>query len=111
MVPVKSHLLGIAAIAMCTASFSLASCSKDSSANTSDLYLPAAGDATANATLQELQQGRVIYVDNCGSCHGLYSPDDFSASQWSGIMNSMAPEAGLSSGDKSLALKYVTRGK
>jgi hypothetical protein len=108
---VRSHLPRIAATALISGIFFLASCSKDSPGNTSALYVPAAGDATANATLQELQQGRVIYIDNCGSCHSLYTPDEFSASQWSGIMNSMAPKAGLSSGDKALALKYVTRGK
>jgi hypothetical protein len=111
MLSVRSHFPGIAVTALIAGIFFLTSCSKNTPGNTSALYMPSAGDATANASLQELQQGRVIYIDNCGSCHSLYTPDDFSASQWPGIMNSMAPKAGLSSADKALALKYVTRGK
>lgn len=55
------------------------SCTKIS---TSTLYDPVSSDATANATLVELQQGRTLYLNNCGRCHDLYSPDDFSASRW-----------------------------
>ena len=86
------------------------SCKKDS-ANTSALYVPSKKDVTANATLQELQQGRVLYIDNCAQCHGLYSPDDYGASQWPGILSNMASKTGLSSSEVTLVKKYLTRGK
>jgi mono/diheme cytochrome c family protein len=104
--PAKSF----AALFMITAALAV-SCSKDNTSNTSGLYVPTKADTTANATLQELQQGRVIYVDHCAACHNLYSPDDYSASQWPQILSGMAPRAGLSGANTSLVEKYLTRGK
>jgi hypothetical protein len=87
-----------------------AGCNKSSS-GTSSLYTPTAADATTTATLTDLQQGRSLYISNCGSCHGLYSPDDYTSSQWKSIMTSMGPKAGLSASDNLLVTKYVSRGK
>ena len=86
------------------------SCSKQGS-NTTGLYVPTNADVTATATLQELQQGRALYVDNCGRCHGYYNPDNFSPSQWSTILSMMAPRAGLNASQVSLVTKYVSRGQ
>ena len=86
------------------------SCKKDTIAPDS-MYVPTVADATATATLAELQQGRTLYVNDCGSCHGLNSPDSYSASNWQGILANMAPRAGLSAANTTLVLKYVTRGK
>ena len=87
----------------------ISSCKKDV-LTTDSLYVPAASDVTAKATLSELQSGHTIYMNKCGTCHGLYSPDSYSASNWTSILSSMAPKAGLSSADKTLVYKYVTRG-
>lgn len=92
-------------------SAALTSCTKVSN-STGDLYTPTSADATANATLQEMQQGRTLYINNCDNCHGLYSPDNFTASQWkNSIMPSMGPKTSMNSTEKSLVTKYVTRGK
>jgi hypothetical protein len=90
---------------------SISSCKKSTFAATDSLYVPTAADATTSATLAELQSGHTLYVNNCGACHGLYSPDSYSASNWTSILSSMAPKAGLSSANKALVYKYVTRGK
>jgi mono/diheme cytochrome c family protein len=87
------------------------SCSKDNKVNTNGLYVPSQADVTSSATLQELQQGRVLYIDNCAACHNLYSPDDYSASQWPQVLSGMAPRAGLSSANTLLVKKYLTKGK
>ena len=87
------------------------SCQKDTVTPSSSAYVPTATDVTATATLAELQQGRTYYVNNCGACHGLYSPDSFSASGWSGVLSNMIPRTGLSSANAALLRKYVTRGK
>jgi hypothetical protein len=86
-------------------------CSKDSKVNTNGLYVPSNADTTANATLLELQQGRVLYIDHCAACHNLYSPDDYSASQWPRVLSVMGPRAGLSSANTLLVEKYLTKGK
>ena len=84
------------------------SCSKTSDAS---LYVPSSNDVTATATLEELQQGRTLYINNCGSCHHLYSPDDFSATRWRSIMTQMAPETRMNASQVTLVTKYVTRGQ
>lgn len=88
----------------------LSSCKKDA-VGSGSLYVPTTADVTSTATLDELTQGRSIYVNNCGSCHNLYSPDTFTASAWQGIVPNMSARAGLTSSEESLVLKYVTRGK
>jgi cytochrome c5 len=88
-----------------------ASCSKTPN-STGNLYEPTSADVTASATLAELQQGRTLYINNCGKCHGLYSPDNFTASQWkNNIMPSMGPKTTMTATDKALVTKYVTKGK
>ena len=85
------------------------SCSKDSS--TSNLYTPASADVTANATLSELQQGHTLYINNCGNCHNLYSPDDYTPASWKSIISTMAPRTGLNESQVILVTKYLCRGK
>lgn len=85
-------------------------CNKSNLGITS-LYTPSGVDVTSTATLQELQQGRTLYINNCNSCHGLYSPDDYTSTQWKNILNSMAPKAGMSASESLLVTKYVSRGK
>jgi len=87
------------------------SCKKDIITGAGSLYVPTTSDVTATATLADLQSGHTLYLNRCGSCHNLYSPDSYSSSNWTGILASMAPKAGLTSSEKSLVLKYVTRGK
>lgn len=87
----------------------LVSCSQPSS-DTSNLYIPTPSDVSAAATIDELAQGRSLYIDNCNRCHGLYAPESFSSSRWRSIMSSMAPKTRMSSAEISLVLKYVTKG-
>jgi mono/diheme cytochrome c family protein len=85
------------------------SCSKSNTS--SNLYIPNAGDVTANATLSELQQGRELYINNCGTCHVLYSPDDFTPNNWKSIIPNMYPRTVMNSSQALLVTKYVCRGK
>ena len=83
---------------------------KKSTPGSSSLYTPTSADVTANATLIDLQQGRTLYINNCGRCHGLYSPDNYSSTQWKSILNNMAPNTSMSASEILLVTKYVTRG-
>ena len=84
------------------------SCNKNSGG--SSIYTPTNADVTATATLQDLQLGRTLYMDNCNSCHSLYSPDDYTPIQWRSILPNMAPRTGMTSSEILLVTKYVTRG-
>jgi hypothetical protein len=87
------------------------SCSKDTTVDTSSLYIPTAADVTANATLTELQQGRALFIDNCSRCHALYSPDSYSPTQWKNILSNMAPRTSMSTSQVDLVTKYVCKGQ
>ena len=78
---------------------------------TGTLYVPTSANVTANATLAELQQGRTLYMNNCGSCHQLYMPESYSPVQWKSVLNSMAPRTGMSASQILLVTKYVSMGK
>lgn len=85
-------------------------CTKNNT-DTSSLYLPTSSDVTLSTTLSELQQGRDLYINNCGRCHGLYSPDNYTPAQWKNILNSMVPKTGMGTAEILLVTKYVSRGK
>jgi hypothetical protein len=86
------------------------SCSKSNSSGSS-LYTPTTADVTSTATLTELLQGRTLFINNCNSCHGLYSPDNYTATEWKSIISNMGPRTSMSSSEILLVTKYVTRGK
>jgi hypothetical protein len=86
-------------------------CKKDSTVGSGSLYTPTAANVTANATLEELQQGRTLYINYCGNCHGLYNPESYTPMQWKSIMNNMGPKTGMSNSDLLLVTKYVCMGK
>ena len=90
--------------------FLIMSCSKSNSSGSS-LYTPTTADVTSTATLTELLQGRTLYINNCNSCHGLYSPDNYTSTEWKSIINNMGPRTSMSSSEILLVTKYVTRGK
>ena len=83
-------------------------CKKSSSGDS--LYTPTAADVTSTASLSDLQQGRTLYINNCNSCHSLYSPDSYTPTQWKSIISNMGPKTGMSSSEILLVTKYVTRG-
>lgn len=91
----------------------VAACSKESvtDVGSGSLYVPASSDTTANATLVELQEGRTLYINNCGACHSLYSPDLYPVSGWKSIISQMGPKTSMTSAQITLVTKYVCRGK
>jgi mono/diheme cytochrome c family protein len=90
----------------------LTGCSKsNSNTDSSSLYTPTSADVTAKATLSELQQGRTLFINNCGKCHAIYSPDSYTPTRWTAIMSMMGPNTTLSPSEIQLVTKYVTRGK
>lgn len=100
------YLLSLSAVLL----IFITGCSKSTNSGSS-LYTPTISDITGTATLIDLQQGRTLYMNNCNSCHGLYSPDDYTPGQWKSIISNMGPRTGLHAADIALITKYVSRGQ
>lgn len=87
-----------------------ASCKKNST-DPGNLYIPSVSDTTANASLEDLQKGRELYINNCGECHSYYIPESLNKSQWQNALNKMVPKTNLSSSEADLVEKYLTKGQ
>jgi mono/diheme cytochrome c family protein len=46
-------------------------------------------------TLNELNQGRTLYVSRCGSCHALKRPSELGAERWETEVSKMREENGV----------------
>jgi cytochrome c5 len=63
--------------------------------------------AAAAYTAQQIESGKMIYNNNCGKCHALYSPEKYDQAHWVKILNAMVPKAKLNETDGNLARAYV----
>jgi len=58
-------------------------------------------------TAEYLAEGKIIYENSCGKCHGLPEPLDYSSIDWVGHMNSMAPKAKLNDEQHQMVYNYL----
>ncbi|MEO5905782.1 MAG: hypothetical protein ABIQ11_03600 [Saprospiraceae bacterium] len=74
----------------------------------SNLYVPDATNVSDVNAIVELNQGRKLYIANCGGCHNLYKPEKFSTDHWTHEMVEMKEEAKITDEEAVLILKYLT---
>lgn len=60
-------------------------------------------------TLDELSQGRALYVSRCGSCHALKRPAELSAERWETSVGEMRTKNGvkLSDAEAQAIVRYL----
>jgi hypothetical protein len=63
-------------------------------------------------TLAELNQGKILYEENCGNCHSLKKPSSESEQEWNKIVPEMAKKADkkgikIDPKQQELILKYL----
>ncbi len=78
-------------------------CNKNLTTTTDSVYVPTAADATATATLADLEAGRSIYINYCGKCHMMYATANVPAS----VIPNMASRSGLSATQTSQVTKFI----
>lgn len=73
------------------------------------LYIPSLADANKTGiNLDDLSLGRKLYVQNCGSCHGLYAPKHLRAAEWPIILTVMQQKAKISNSEVEVIRNYLS---
>jgi mono/diheme cytochrome c family protein len=52
-------------------------------------------------------QGKTVYTNRCGRCHGLKNTQRYTVSEWDNILKSMIPKARLNEEQASQVTAYV----
>lgn len=74
----------------------------------SALYIPIQKDAISqNTSLEKLQQGRSLYINNCASCHNLHLPSEFTKKEWEPVLNKMQKRAKINDSEKEQIAAYL----
>lgn len=61
----------------------------------------------SDATAEQLKSGYHIYVNNCGKCHALYKPEQFSEKKWEEELPDMVSKSKLSPEEQELLVRFV----
>jgi mono/diheme cytochrome c family protein len=70
--------------------------------------LSAAGALPRGADVDAIRRGRVIFVTECGACHRLYLPGEYSPEEWRPIARRMGERASLGSDQVEDLTRYLT---
>jgi uncharacterized membrane protein len=57
--------------------------------------------------IQDLENGRMLYINHCSGCHSLHSPKYYTEQQWKKIFPGMAMRAHLAENDSELIFRYL----
>jgi len=90
----------------CTGTKSLSSANKPNLVPDSTDVV-AAKSHWSGVTLASLNQGYAIYSDKCVECHEMKMPQDFSVSDWNGILPKMGKKANLDTAQYKLVYHYI----
>jgi mono/diheme cytochrome c family protein len=52
-------------------------------------------------------EGKTVYTNNCGKCHGLKPVENYTADRWGNILKSMIPKARLDDTQAQQVTAYV----
>lgn len=73
----------------------------------SDPAVPQMPTPPKDANAKRIADGKNLFEERCGNCHKLFSPTDFSQTQWAPILVRMQPKARLDDDQMSLVKDYV----
>ena len=90
--------MGIVAIAVAACSHKTATETSASTEKTS----------SASVTYEQYMEGKKVYQQYCGKCHGLKSPGDYTAERWVKLIDKMAGRAKIDENQKEQIYRYVS---
>src|ERR1035437_8196158 len=65
----------------------------------------------SDASLPQLNEGHMLYINKCSHCHYLYRPDKYSDEKWNKMLSLMGKKAKLDSSEVALITKYIFTAK
>lgn len=68
-------------------------------------YHPSVADAEKQ---KQLQSGREIYLNKCGTCHNLHLPSEYNSEQWKANLDFMQPKAKITDDERNAVFQYLT---
>ena len=71
----------------------------------SQLYIPT--ESINSVSIENLKEGRKLYVNNCASCHQLYLPNQYDAQTWQHNLDEMQARAKITDNQKKLIYDYL----
>jgi mono/diheme cytochrome c family protein len=75
------------------------------------LYKPTLADAQRTGIHADtLMMGRKQYINNCGSCHALYMPGQYSKEEWENVLYRMQKKAKITDQQAKTILNYLKSG-
>ncbi len=57
--------------------------------------------------IEELKQGRSLYVHRCSGCHNLHLPNEYTAAEWKVNLDDMQHKAKINDDQKALILQFL----
>ncbi len=63
--------------------------------------------ANNNYTEAQLEEGHMLWQNNCGKCHKLYPPENYDWERWKKILDNMIPKAKLTKDQGELVSAYI----
>jgi mono/diheme cytochrome c family protein len=73
----------------------------------SDPVVPQMPSPEKSASAERIAQGKGLYDERCANCHKLFSPADFTQTEWAPILTRMQKKARLDDEQMSLVREYV----
>ncbi|MBD3583930.1 cytochrome c [Flavobacterium selenitireducens] len=61
----------------------------------------------ASTASESVRKGKILYENNCGKCHRLFSPTEETAENWEPILKRMQKKARLEDADMALIHDYI----
>jgi cytochrome c5 len=72
-----------------------------------DADVSRAANKFPGATLASLNEGKMHFEENCGKCHGLKKPGNYTEAEWRNEVPPMAGKANIDKKKEDLILQYV----
>lgn len=69
--------------------------------------VPTAAQMQTQFTADQLDQGKMIWQNNCNKCHKLFAPESRTPEGWNNILKKMITKARLNTEDATLVRAYL----